>query len=74
MVDFWIWWVEFTATSPFLATTLAFWVLVIAYFLVVVVARLFGRVLRMVMVALHGWPPAHLDADGDWRPAPKGDE
>jgi hypothetical protein len=28
-------------------------------------------VVRMVMVILRGWPPAHLDADGDWKPNPK---
>lgn len=25
-----------------------------------------NRVLRMIMVTLRGWPPEHLDADGDW--------
>ena len=29
------------------------------------------RITRAIMVSLRGWPPAHLDADGDWRPAPK---
>lgn len=29
------------------------------------------RIYRVIMVSLRGWPPAHLDADGDWRPAPK---
>ena len=26
------------------------------------------RLTRTIMVALRGWPPAHLDADGDWPP------
>lgn len=26
------------------------------------------RFLRMLMVRKHGWPPEHLDADGDWDP------
>ncbi len=26
---------------------------------------------RMINIALRGWPPAHLDADGDWKPEPK---
>lgn len=30
-----------------------------------------SRLYRTIMVAARGWPPAHLDADGDWRPAPK---
>lgn len=36
-----------------------------------VTARLVSRTFRATMVAARGWPPAHLDADGDWRPAPK---
>jgi len=35
------------------------------------VLNLSSRLIRMIMVALRGWPPAHLDADGDWRPRPK---
>lgn len=31
--------------------------------------RAINRVLRTIMVAIRGWPPAHLDADGDWPPA-----
>lgn len=30
-----------------------------------------NRLLRTVKVLCRGWPPAHLDADGDWRPLPK---
>ena len=29
------------------------------------------RTYRMVMVIFRGWPPCHLDADGDWKPLPK---
>jgi hypothetical protein len=25
----------------------------------------------MLMVRKHGWPPAHLNADGDWKPEKK---
>lgn len=25
-----------------------------------------NRFMRMIMVRKHGWPPSHLDADGDW--------
>ena len=39
-----------------------------------VVARLANRVLRTIKVACRGWPPEHLDADGDWRPLPKPEE
>lgn len=24
------------------------------------------RITRTIMVTFRGWPPAHLDADGDW--------
>ncbi len=26
------------------------------------------RFTSMVRVCVRGWPPAHLDADGDWKP------
>jgi len=31
------------------------------------------RLYRVIMVALRGWPPDHLDADGDWKPEQKTD-
>lgn len=30
-----------------------------------------NRILRTVKVLVRGWPPIHLDADGDWKPIPK---
>ncbi|PSR54172.1 hypothetical protein AHMF7605_11890 [Adhaeribacter arboris] len=30
--------------------------------------RFWLRFMRMLMVRKHGWPPPHLDADGDWKP------
>ena len=29
---------------------------------------IWSRLMRMIMVSKHGWPPSHLDADGDWKP------
>lgn len=29
------------------------------------------RTYRMVMILCRGWPPAHLDSDGDWKPTSK---
>jgi len=29
------------------------------------------HILRTIKVAIRGWPPEHLDADGDWKPEPK---
>jgi hypothetical protein len=42
-----------------------------AYFFVNMVVKMWVRFTRMLMVRKHGWPPAHLDADGDWKPNPK---
>lgn len=36
--------------------------------------RLANRCLRSINIALRGWPPEHLDADGDWKPAKQGYE
>jgi hypothetical protein len=32
--------------------------------------RLIIRTFRLIVVLLKGWPPSHLDADGDWKPEP----
>jgi hypothetical protein len=40
----------------------------VAYFVVNGLLRLWTRLMRMLMVSKHGWPPEHLDADGDWKP------
>ena len=36
--------------------------------------RLLNRILRTINVAIRGWPPEHLDADGDWKPLPETEE
>lgn len=33
--------------------------------------RLINRTYRVINIAIRGWPPAHVDADGDWKPEPK---
>lgn len=30
-----------------------------------VIAQIISRLIRRSMVIKHGWPPSHLDADGD---------
>lgn len=45
-----------------------------AYFTVNGFVRIWSRFMRMLMVRKHGWPPIHLDADGDWKPEPKADD
>lgn len=46
----------------------------LAYFAARALISITSRAYRMIMVSLRGWPPAHLDADGDWKPEPKGDK
>lgn len=33
-----------------------------------------SRLYRTTMVCARGWPPPHLDADGDWKPEPEKDD
>lgn len=33
--------------------------------------RAWNRYLRSCNIRAVGWPPDHLDADGDWKPEPK---
>ena len=40
----------------------------ICYFIVNGIVRICSRFMRFLMVRKQGWPPAHLDADGDWKP------
>ena len=40
----------------------------------IVLFRLPNRLLRSIKVLVRGWPPEHLDADGDFKPAPKEEE
>lgn len=35
---------------------------------VLLVVRLVNRWIRHLNIKQHGWPPAHLDADGDFKP------
>lgn len=30
------------------------------------------RTMRTIKVVFRGWPPPHIDADGDWKPGIKG--
>lgn len=34
-------------------------------------SNLISRLFRIIVVTFRGWPPAHLDADGDWKPETK---
>lgn len=46
----------------------------IFYFIVNGIIKIWSRFTRMMMVRKHGWPPSHLDADGDWKPEPPSDD
>ena len=50
-------------------TWCALWLLWPFFMLPSLVFRIINRAYRMVNIALRGWPPAHLDADGDWKPS-----
>lgn len=48
-----------------------FW---IAAIVISTASKLTNRILRSINIAIRGWPPAHLDADGDWKPEPEQQE
>ena len=52
----------FAAAHPFLFTLLVVWTLETIYGVLV---RLPNRYIRSRNIAARGWPPEHLDADGD---------
>ncbi len=77
-------WIPWASEHWFLFACLAWWVIVVALGVAWLVAslvedllnacaRVWSRSLRAVIVSVRGWPPPHLDADGDWRPSPKGE-
>lgn len=42
-----------------------------AFFTVNMIVRMWARYMRYLSVKSKGWPPSHLDADGDWKSQPK---
>lgn len=68
--------ITFASGSPWLAFFLAWLVLwFVARLLLApfnLVFRCWSRWLRSRNIAARGWPPAHLDADGDFKPEDKG--
>jgi hypothetical protein len=45
----------------------AFFIIYIIYIVSEMLIKIIIRFYRMVMVGLRGWPPHHLDGDGDWK-------
>lgn len=62
-----------TINTFFQHATSGFWVFVGTYMILLVTLKIaaalifkcWNRLLRTIKVALRGWPPAHIDADGD---------
>jgi len=50
----------------------SFWVwlgfVIIFYIPVELIFKVINRFIRRSNIKNKGWPPAHLDADGDWKP------
>lgn len=54
-------------TSGFWKFIGCFLILLISFhYIVNGILRIFGRIFRCIMVLSRGWPPEHLDADGDY--------
>ena len=49
----------------------ALWLVWGVIWLATIMLRLCSRLLRTIMVSIRGWPPEHLDANGDWKPERK---
>lgn len=64
MTEFYLFAGEHPLLTFFLVCLLVLLVEVLLTRLFIVVNRFF----RMTMVSIRGWPPSHLDADGDWKP------
>lgn len=62
--------IAFAGEHWFLAWCLL-WLLWAPYLTLCLAVKLAARTCRLLMVALRGWPPQHLDADGDWKPQPQ---
>lgn len=55
------WFIELARVNGFLA-----------FIMICAVYYAVKLLLRTIKVAIRGWPPAHLDADGDFKPVNKG--
>lgn len=63
---------EFFHQHPFIAWC-ALWLVWIIVPVTTLAFRVVNRILRSINVALRGWPPPHLDADGDFKAEPETD-
>lgn len=48
---------------------LAFLVICSTYYILkILIFYIPNRIVRSINIIVRGWPPPHLDADGDWKP------
>jgi len=62
------WLIKYSVESPFLTFFICMGVLTVIQ---VLFFRLPNRIIRHLNIRKHGWPPAHCDADGDFKPEPE---
>ena len=62
------------AAEHWFLTWCLLWLLWPVFMLPNLVFRIINRAFHVINVSIRGWPPEHLDADGDWKPAPKVEE
>ena len=62
---------KFATQMPWLAALLAILALSVVYYLPI---RMWSRLMRCLSIRKAGWPPPHLDADGDFQPRATEDE
>lgn len=58
---------DFMSGSPFLTFC-------IVYMLTTTLVRIVKSLVRARNIRFAGWPPLHLDADGDFKPEPEKDD
>ena len=56
---------EFMSGSPFLTFAIAFMLVSLSVSVVNHLFRVWNRMMRMLNIKHHGWPPPHCDADGE---------
>ena len=64
---------EFASESPFLTFFLALIVAGVLKTAIRTPFHIWNRYCRSRNIRERGWPPSHLDADGDWKPEPSKD-
>jgi len=61
-------WMQFVFSSFWIWLGCLIMIMAPLSLLVQLLFRCWNRFLRHLSVRKAGWPPSHLDADGDWKP------